>query len=490
MRERAEAVLAHTRGRAFIAALVVAYVAFGLRGVFDERYLHDEGFLSWFLASYLWHDAVPTLFFLKAKPVMGLMNLPGAALGSTAFFTQHVLLGALGVALTAAVARAWNIREVGLAALIVAASPLYLEGGPSGISNVDGVVATLAALWLVARPAGLALGLCLAALPLVRSELAVLSVAFAGYALATNARRGRLVAGLLLLPMGYVLAGAAYHRELLWPAHYLPVYGRIPSHINLASVLGGMSVREVLRGLALTTPALALVPLCRAAQLSPQERVARGAAAVYVGLLLGMPLLHLGFGFSTRYLVVLLPLAALLGARVASSPLRAGRAPSPWVPLAIMGALAAWPLTAPRTELSAEVPRVRAAVEWLRAHPDARRGRTVYTNEWILDPLARGRRGLDDIDVCFVLMPDISEEIRAWTNPHNGQREHIFALLRWRFYGRSVMIHAIHGSPALRGALLLARDDPRFSAASLGVTARPLWSGDGVTIYELGAPRR
>ncbi|MFO0625310.1 MAG: hypothetical protein U0325_06785 [Polyangiales bacterium] len=490
MRERAEWLLARTRGLAFALCLGVAYAGFGARAVLSERYFHDEGFLSWFLASYLLHDPIPTLFFLKAKPVMGLMNLPGTALGRTGFFAQHVLLGAFGVGLAYAVARAWRIREAGFVALAIAASPLYLEGGPSGISNVDSVVATLLALWLLARPPGLALGLWLAALPLVRSELALVSLALALYAVVTAPTRARLLLGLLGLPAAYVVAGAVYHRDALWPVHYLPVYGRIPSHINLASVLGSMSAREVLLGLALTTPTLALVPLCRAAALTPRERLARTLIVGYLAALLGLPLLHLGFGFSTRYLVVLLPFAALLGARATeSATLLWRRLPAP-VTLAIMAALAAWPAVAPPTELSTAEPRTRAVVAWMRAHPEALRGRTVYTNDWLLDPVAHGRHGLRDVDICFIVQPDMAEELRAWTNDHNGQRERIFALLRWRFYGRSARIEQLRGAPALRGALLAELRDPRFSAASLGVPARPLWSAHGITLYELGAPGR
>ncbi len=479
--------MAFTRRPVFAALLAALYALHGARAVLAGRLLNDEGLLTWLLASYLYREPITTLFFLKAKPAMGVMNLPGAALGLRGFLLQHTLLGAAGVVLAFFTARAWKLREPGFAALVVAASPLYLAGGPAGVSNIEGVLAFFTALWLSQRPAGFITGMVLSALPLVRSELALVSAAMALYALPASPTRARFVAGLVVLPARYLLGGALYHRDALWPAHYLPVYGRWPAFANAQTAVGRLNPREAVLSIALVSPAFVMALRSRA-DTGP-TRLASALIAAYVIVLFALPLMHLGFGFTQRYLLVMLPPTALLAAGVLDDVLTARRGPpSPALRLAVMALLALWPAVAPVSELGEEAPRTRAAVAWMRAHPELVRGRVIYTNDWLLDTVLHERPGLDGARVCFVMLPDMSEEIRAWTNPHNGQRARVFALMRWRLYGPSELLEDLRGSPRLRGGLLLERHDPRFHAGTLGVTATPLWHDDESALYRLGDP--
>jgi hypothetical protein len=116
----------------------------GLSALADDRYLDDEGILTHLYADFLRRDFTATFFWLKSHPALALLNLPGAALGLNGFFVLHVLIGAAGVLCIAIAARRAGIREVGIAPLALATSPLYVAGGASGIANVDGAAVAAA----------------------------------------------------------------------------------------------------------------------------------------------------------------------------------------------------------------------------------------------------------------------------------------------------------------------------------------------------------
>jgi hypothetical protein len=179
--DTAELVLAPTRSWAFVAALTVCFGLTEAWLVHSGRFIHDEGLLTWLYASYLSHDPVATLFFLKAKPALAALNLPGSAFGLMGFYAGHILTGCAGILTTAAAARAARIREWGIAALLCACSPGYLFGTAAGFSNVDAAALTAVAVWMIFRHAkpGFGTAFAISLLPWIRFEAAVFVVASA-----------------------------------------------------------------------------------------------------------------------------------------------------------------------------------------------------------------------------------------------------------------------------------------------------------------------
>jgi hypothetical protein len=498
MTERA---LAAARHPAFVVWLVAFHVTFGVLAVASPTELHDEGLLTWLYASYLGHDFLPAFFFLKAKPALALLNLPGTLLGMQAFFVVHVLIGAAGIVLVWRAALALGLREAWLPPLIVAASPLYLLGSPLGISDVDGVAAGAAAIWLCARrPPALAAGLVIGALPLVRFELAVLSAALGIAALVPpdGRRRARFVAGALAIPLLYLAAGAVYHRDAAWVLHFPPAAGHVDeaTYGVIVSYLRDLGAGQVLAGLAFVTPALPLLLGARWRALGAVERAVAAAVLATVAALAILPFARLMVTYSERYFLVALPGAALLAARslesgrafpvllvtAAAVGLALVRAPGAAVALAgATGAAAvafaararpaaglfaagtlllAWPLVSPDTsELARDRTGAAAqAAALLDAHPELA-GAPVYTNLKVLDAHLL-RRG-SPREVRCLLHDDNLAELLGWSNPANGQREALLALARWRFYGIGATVADLGDAP---GAALIIQRDPRLGA--------------------------
>lgn len=508
----AERLLSLTRPRRFVVLLVVAYVAISARDLSHDRYLHDEGLITYLFSSYLSRAPVAMLFYLKIKPVLALLNLPGTLFGLGGFFVGHVLLGALGIVFVAGSARALGLREPGLPPLLVTFSPMYLAGGSAGISNVDGVMITAAAIWVLARPrAGVLAGLLLGILPWVRFELA-LFCAIAGLAVLWRDRSARFLVGLVAFPALYLAAGALYHEDALWLFHFRPVQADFRGLYPVDQEVEHLTTPHLLAGLLTVTPLLGALLIARPSRLDARERVGSFFVALYLGLMVGLPLLRVAFGYSERYFLQALPVAALLIARLFERVRDEGDQPLPargWAALltffcltltllpagreavAVLVALGvvlgfallarsglpragavlslaaavAWPFLALPVDLSDPFTRARMyeASAWLRAHAVEARAHPVYTNLKLLDAYLRRSGALPGVEVrCFV-QEDNLRELAEWTNPRNGQRDKVLELVRWRFYGVGAFPGDLVNGGAPAGSLLVLEDDPRLT---------------------------
>jgi hypothetical protein len=535
--DTAELVLAKTRSWVFVAVVAVCFAVAEVWLVHTGRTVHDEGILTWMYASYLARDPVATLFFLKAKPALAAINLPGTLFGVTGFYFGHIAIGAAGVLATAAAARAARLREWGVAALIVASSPMYGLGTGAGFSNVDAAALTAVALSMIFRSPlpGFGTGLVLALLPCVRFEAGVFA-ATASVSLLARDRNPRLLAGLLALPLGYLAAGALWHHDVLWWLHFpaavrfvrAGVYGAVRDEVSRAS---GSSL---LYALTTMTPVLGLAAL-RVRGAPPWVRVALVCIGVFLVAMLGLPQLGAAMGYSQRYLLAVLPVTALvvawqierapsslgLGALLAVAlfalPVlvvsRSDGATAPFtlsalIASSLFGAMAfrgyprlatvglvafvlAWPNAAPpmdafqpdRGALLAKV------VGWLRSHPEELGPpRVVVTNLKLLDASLAENKDLPTLHVRCLIQTDNAYELRELTNPENGQRARILALARWRFYGEGVLADEFAAAPGPPGALVVLARDPRLGAAdadTVAKRARVLLSASDLTILRL-----
>lgn len=489
-------------------ALASAHALAGLAGVAGDTWLNDEGLLTWIFASMTAADPVPILFFQKSRPLLSAIWAAPAAAGLDAFLVLHVLLGAATVPLVASVARACGQRAPNAAALIVAASPMLVAAGAAGVSNADAAAGCALVLLLLAKDRARSAGVVLGALLFARSELAVLAVALAAQSIGTRSFR-RALPWIAVVPAVYALAGALYHRDLLWIAHYPPA-------LPAATPGGGWTGRgSELTGLAGTllavTPAIGVALFARARDLSPIERCSAIFVALFVVALRVMPLAGVfNFDASPRYLLPVVPFVALLagrgvaailehgaeaGARVAvpalavllvaghfvdsatGSPLlleavaltaaialavrldRAGVAVALVALLVLAGA--------PRSESAAHLRREQhfAAIDevthWLRTRHRDLRGVPVVTNAQILSTWLARSGDVAGLDVRYLVQADQEHEIAALTNARVGQRDAVWRGLESRLYGRPIRAEALDELPA--GALFVLTDDARLS---------------------------
>jgi hypothetical protein len=199
--------------------ITTLFVVCGLAAVQANTFLNNEGGLSWIFAGLTSEAPLDMLFFLKARPPISLFYAPIAAVGFTPFLWMHLLVAALAIPLTASLARHFQHDRPNLPAALVAVSPLYFAGAAAGVQNTDATVGLLLVAWLLTRRRAVAAGLLIGLLMLGRAETAFFAVALATFAFLTPGYRGMLV-GMVVLPVIYVLTGAVYHGELLWPLHY------------------------------------------------------------------------------------------------------------------------------------------------------------------------------------------------------------------------------------------------------------------------------
>lgn len=289
----------------------------------DPANLHDEGLLSYGFARMAGEAPLPLIFLQKSKPVLALLYALPARLGPLAYQVAHVLVAAVGVVLLHRVAVAIGLRRPWLPALILAASPMYLWSAAAGVSNSDGVAGTVLALWLLVTRRPLLAGLVLGALPWVRFEAALFCAIIAAAALLRD-RSPRLLAGLLCWPLAYGTLGALYHGDVLWFIHFPPnVPAMDTTNPEWVAEYERHDVHSLLRGLFITSPALALLVWARVRGTTSLEKTlgvfvlvyAAVFAVTHLWLLPESPLFVLGF--SVRY--ALMPVAAgalLLGRAV------------------------------------------------------------------------------------------------------------------------------------------------------------------------------
>ncbi|MCA9634893.1 MAG: hypothetical protein KC420_02555, partial [Myxococcales bacterium] len=87
-------------------ALALVALAFGLWSGLGDRYLHDEGLLTWHFAQVTLEAPAAALFWQKSRPLLAALYGPFAGLGQPVFTVIHVVIAALALLLLAGVARA------------------------------------------------------------------------------------------------------------------------------------------------------------------------------------------------------------------------------------------------------------------------------------------------------------------------------------------------------------------------------------------------
>lgn len=495
--------IAFTRGWAFAACIIAAYVVFGLHALSDDRYLDDEGLLTYHYAEFLRRDFLPTFFWLKSHPALSLLNLPGAALGLGGFFTLHVMIGAAGLFGITIAARRAGLRERGLAPLIMATAPLYVQGGPSGIANVDGAAAAAGALALALAPApGFLAGLAAGALPFVRFELGLLTAALLVLGAAAG-RRWRFVCGLACPPLAYIGAGALYHAKLLWFVDFPPAWAQWdPAQATVvAATVQHISAAALVRSVGLTLPALPLL-LARARSAAPRagfELPLGLYLLAFLGAITLLPLARVAFGFDDRYYLTALPAVALLGTRAADAlgdlvvrtRGRVARIAAAVLGAAIAAWCAAWGLALVAAAVGALLASSRArsaavlvlapallvalvvtlpagyrnraelqtATEFLRRHRAELVDVPVFTNFKLLSAYAARSGGAAGFDIAELIQPDMRRELLEWSNPANGQRDRIWQVVGQVFYGRGADPADVVAGRVPAGAVLILKQD-------------------------------
>ena len=489
------------------------YVLLGLNAIFRARLVHDEGLATYFFARFLGDDVPAAFFFQKLKPVVSALYAPVARLGVVPFELVHLLVGASALVLVASTARALGIRRATVAAAVVGFSPLFLVAGPTGLSNGDGVVAVSLCLWLLvgsrrAWPAGLVLG----ALPWVRAELVLLVVVLLLHEALTRRRLGFFLA-CAAFPAAYLLLGALYHHDVLWALHYPPSAPATHANPLWQGVRRQGELGNAAASLALVTPALALAWLVRRARLHSVELAGGAFALASLVALNVLPRFEaFNFDYSPRYLLLALPVLALLAAR-ATDGLVDGEPPSwaelPAFALALLladrvraasgspvelGLVAAVALAllvaragAPRVAAAAWVALLLAGpalvskrmrewgydgpaslapmARWVERHPELVAGRAVYTNASCLPTYLHLAGLAPDARLFFIAQADHRYEIEALGNPANGQRQAILRSMSRTFYGPLADLHEARAADLPRDALFLLTRDPRLQAA-------------------------
>jgi hypothetical protein len=485
------------------ATLILAsvYVVAGAILVVTDYTLNDEGLLTYYWASWARQDFIPVFFFQRIRPVAAALYLPVSSFGTHWTLAFHVVVAALSLPMLAATARALGHRLPNLPALVTALSPLYIYGGPAGLSNTDGVIGMVLALYLLcARRRPLLAGLVVGLLPWVRVELVIFCAALALHGLVV--RRDRwLLAGIVAFPLLYATAGAFYHHDAMWMVHFPPKASADPVYTMWTGQLIGL--QYFLEPLLAATPIVPVIVALRLARLRPIERTLLlylVAAAVVMNV---MPMFHLGnFGTSPRYSLALLPPFALLTSR-AIEPWLDGERP-PLTQLAAMVLLTTWLATrqqngtavaflliatlmiiaavglrlgttavllvvavivaGPIVPIRRDIGRTITAayldplVDWLRAHHDRIIG-PVVTNSQLLASFAEHR--LPRVDVWFLISQEISRDLLTLSNPANGQQDRIRHLCETDFYGHGMFL-PITPEDVPPGSLLALRADARL----------------------------
>ncbi len=502
---------------------MAAYVALGFLFLETDYTLNDEGLFTTTFARWARLAPLAVLFFQKAKPVVVALYLPAGFFGHRAVLACHVLVASAAIPLTHATARALGARLPVVAALVVAASPLYLLGGAAGISNVDGVVGLSLALWLfAARRAAFGAGIVLGMLPWVRHELALATALFAAHAVVVE-RRPLTLLGALAFPCAYGLAGALYHHDLLWVLHF-PGTTVYPMPNN--PIWEPFEWAKLLHCLVGVSPLIAFAFGTRPSRLRALERTLLVFAATLLAITTVLPIWRVAnFGFLPRYALQVLPAVAILASRAAERWLDDGRCsladavvplllvapcleahqPPLSLALPVLGAYAlalaaavarrtaasvavmlalvlAGPLLPVLTEVPARerAPFLPALTAWLDDHRDLLRGTPLYTNVPLLARHLERRPGLDAVDVVFTVTPDQIYDFDHLANAANGQRATLKRLLTVDLNGRGVTPDELTPDRVPDGALFAVRFDERLGL----VLPDAVWASHLTTLVE------
>ncbi|HEX8795349.1 MAG TPA: hypothetical protein VF765_30580 [Polyangiaceae bacterium] len=521
-------------------AIAGAYVVAGCWLLLGRALVHDEGLATYFFARYVGEDFLPAFFCQKFKPIVAAFYAPWALLGLRTFLVAHVLVGGAGVVLAGRAARALGIGASGLAAAVVAFSPVYLVGGPLGLSNVDGVVALCLVLVLYARsPDSRAWALMLGVLPWIRYELAVFVAVWLAWHVIAR-RRWSALAWAAAFPLAYLAAGALYHRDILWAIHFPPSAPPQGSNRLWSSVHAEGSLGQIVARIDLVTPLAAVALLAPWRSMRGAERAAAVYGAVYLLALNVLPSFQIvNFDYSARYSLEVLPVVALLVARVAGSwgerrawhwadaltlgvvlllalRVRATSDSNIELALAVIFAVAVVlgrtvsPLAATLTLCTVALaspavmwkrvrdqgygpsPVLASTAGWLRSHPESVSGRRVYTDSSCLASYLEAT-GMTDVDVRYLEGPDQAYEIAALTDARNGQRDAVLRLVARTFYGRPELLGDARAGDLPDGSLFVLSEDARLPSRLSADVRRHLRAlsverGLHVSVLDLTAP--
>ncbi len=448
-------------------AVMVSYVAVGAILILTDYTLNDEGLFTFNSSEIARHFPLETFFVQKSKPLLALLYMPFAGLGLRAFLFAHLLVAACAIPMMAAIARALRHRHPNAPAIVLAASPGFLMSGPAGLSNADGVVATVATLYfLLARNAPVWAGLMLGALPWVRHELALLAfLLFVRTSLFD--RNVRFTAATFVFPLSYALLGAWFHEDALWMIHYPPA-SFYPMPGNTAWHAVSISFLAVAYRVLTVTP-LALFALAAPyRRLESIEKWLACWAVAWIACSALLPGAEIAFGFSPRYMLIVLPALALLCGRglaalqekrvtalrvvvfaiilaviwlasergdgwavlpaaaisiCAAALALAGTVRDRWgryafITLAVLGPILPFRTEIPQHELAPYMPRL---VEWLRANRETIEG-PIFTNVPILAAQLNGSTEIPDLDIRFLIGADQIWHMQRMTSEKQRQK--------------------------------------------------------------------
>lgn len=488
--------------------IAAAFALAGLLAVHTDSFLDNEGILSWMFAGLTAEAPLDMLFLLKARPPISALYAPVAVAGLPAFLSVHVVMASLAIPLTAALARRFGHANANLSASLVALSPLYFAAAAAGVQNTDATLGVLLAAWLTARKRPIAAGLVLSLVVLARVETVVLTAAFVAHAIRDRNSRP-LLAAVVVIPAAFVMAGAVYHQDVLWPLHYP---SSVPDNpvIDPAERAGyGGSPADAITTLLALTPVISVL-VWISWRGAPLENLLTLAALAFVAALRLLPFTHLIYvDASPRYVLPALPFLALSIARAVDrwgcgrreSALRGGllvglgAAGLMWVggfagillcatsiacaiaaalaflskrlagPLLLATAAAGlWPLL-PTTHLyiGDHARQLGEIVGWIEtALP---RGTVVVTDQHLLNRWLSARAPELQVRVRQIVQPDMQHEMRALTNPATRQFEIFFGTKRY-FYAPWIFREEIVSLPGEVAVVMRTDSTHRVQALS------------------------
>ena len=526
------------RGRVAVAVAVVAYLGLSLWSVSTQRYLHDEGLLSHLFAQLVGREFTAAFFLQKIRPPLAALYAPVASFGVTTFLVAHVVVGALAVWGTARIAKALGHREPAVAAFVVGLSPLFIASAAAGVSNLDAVAGlVLFGELFVVRRRVFAATVVLGMLVWVRAELAVFVALVIGALIRERSLRGLL--GLPVFGLGYGLAGAAYHGDLLWMLRFPPTLtDPMPDNPYWQTHSGRADLVGAWETLLAISPAVVGIGLVRWSRLTRFERLGATFVIAFTGLLLLLPRWQVfNFDLSPRYLLPVLPFVALLVSRASERLGREGVRDTAWL-VVIFGVAAAGVGQGAHSTPFVAVGLVAVAVAVVRfgqpaaaavvalalvvlgpvtfadgtglerrsesasldalvvrlaeAHPGGK-PRPVYTNEPLLAAYLDRTGALPWADVHYIVQADQRYELDRLANPDNGQRETLWQALQQGFYGKPVSPEGLQPQRLPPDVLFALRRDARLELVMpLSAWAPRLsihYAGRRALVAELRAPQ-
>ncbi len=510
----------------FLGALSAAQA---LAVALDPGWMHDEGLLTYGYARGMAQAPLAFAFFQKSKPLLAAFYAVPASFGLLPFLVVHALVTALAVPLAAAAARALGARRPNVAAVFIALSPFFLRSGGTGLSNADAVVVGLLVILLAARGHLLTAGLVAGASIWVRYESGILAVTFFIAAITTPSLR-RMAIGLAVFPTLYLAAGALYHADALWVAHWPPSITDPVAALGHLTPYAHHNPATLVRALLSVSPAVVVLAIVPFQRLSALERTLFIFVALFV-LAFGathVAVLPIGpffvLGYSERYAIAVLPALAVLAARAAepAAPGEPGWRGSlgaclglivcgvfvrfayseralllalvaPTLALAFAASrartLAPWPLlilalAGPMTAapwldqggFRSRREELRQMVALLDQHAPDRTG-TIYTSSELLRAYLARTRDPRSRHITYFVQPGQTFELDVLTSSRHGQRPAVRALLLEAVFGPVVAVGRLSPAtvrPADRFLVQDAHGKDALPAATWGASLQSL----------------